>query len=75
MFVPNFARIAVSLNDKLQKDQSRQFRPRRDKKKAEMTDFQERLISPSVIAFPRSEGNDTVDTDACNNQGGCVLMK
>lgn len=61
--VPNFNDIEEPINYNLQKDQPRNFEPLSEVEKAVSTKFQERIISPPVIAFPRTEVKYTVDID------------
>lgn len=37
--------------------------------------FKGKLITPTVLALPKSNGQYTTDTDACDTQVGCVLSQ
>lgn len=40
-----------------------------------MTALHEKLISTPVLALPYTGGHNTLDTDACNVQVGCVQLQ
>lgn len=62
-FVPNFARLAASVNKKLKVDQPKQYRPLDEKEGAAVLSLNESLIGPPVLSLPRTEGSYTLDTD------------
>lgn len=62
-FVPNFARIAASLNRKLRKDQPKEFGTLNDDERCAMKTLQEKLISPPILVLPYAGEHYTLDTD------------
>lgn len=74
-FVPNFARIAEPLNRKLRKDEPTKFDSLTTEETEAFETLKSKLVEPPVLALPRGKGRYTVDTDACNEQVGCVLLQ
>jgi len=74
-FVPNFARIAAPLNERLKKGQPTEFGPLSEEEQAAFKELRARLITPPILALPRSGLPMTVETDACDKQVGCVLLQ
>ena len=74
-FVPNFARVAAPLNQKLKKGEPFQFDSLNDEEYKAFADLKVRLISPPVLALPRHGLRYTLDTDACAHQVGCALLQ
>lgn len=40
-----------------------------------MHELQEKVISQPILGLSYAEGHDTIDTDACSVQGGCVMLQ
>lgn len=74
-FVPNFARLAAPLHQRLKKDQPATFGSLNEEELNSMNSLKNALISPPVLALPNNSGHLTLDTDACNVQVGCVLLQ
>lgn len=75
MFVPNFVRIGVPPNRKLQKDQLATFDTLADDELAALPSLQDQLTSPRVLTLARSEDACTVESDACDRQVGLYYGK
>ena len=74
-FVPNFARIATPLNQKLEKDQPTKFGHLTDEEREAFEELKRRLTSPPILALPKQKGYYKLDTDACDHQVGCTLLQ
>lgn len=72
-FVPNFARLAAPLNEKLQKDLPPTFGPLNDKETKSMNAPMEALILPSVLALPKFNGHITLERDTFTVQVRRIL--
>lgn len=73
-FVPNIARKAAPLNNKLNKDQLNHFGDHTAVEWRALHEFHKKLVSAPIIAPPNAGGKYMLDTDACNAQVGCVLL-
>ena len=71
-FIRNFARIAVPLFQLLQKKEPFQWLERHADAFATL---KSKLTSAPVLAYPKSEGQFYLDTDASNNAIGAVLSQ
>lgn len=72
--VLNFAKLAAQLNKKLMKGELLQI----DLDEVEMKAvdvLKDKLISPLVPASSKSNGQYTIETDTCNTQVGCLLLR
>lgn len=74
-FIPNGSNVTVSLNKVLQKERPRTFPFRTKSKKDAVDNLKTLQTNPPILAHPRKVGQYTVDTDACDSQVGCVLLK
>lgn len=73
--IPKFARIAAPLNRKLRKDEATKFDHLTEEERKNFETLKSKLIEPSLLALTRVKGRYTFDTDACNEQVLCVLLK
>lgn len=74
-FVKNFARIAAPLNKKLHKDKPKYFGPLDEEELQAFATLRNCLLSPPILALPKMGKPYIVETDACNEQVGCVLLQ
>ena len=74
-FVPNFLRIATPPNRKLEKGQPAKFGDFTDEEHEAFEELKRRLTSPPILALPNQKGSYRWDTDACDHQVGCTLLK
>lgn len=75
-FVPNFARIASLLNQRLEKkNQPRTPAPLNSEELHVMDTTKSAFIAPPKLAFPYSGGHVTADTDGWNVQIGFILLQ
>ena len=74
-FVKNFARIAAPLNNKLHKDQPKSFGALTDEEFEAFATLRNHLINPPILALPKVGKKYIVETDACDEQVGCVLLQ
>jgi hypothetical protein len=74
-FVANFAKIAHPLNQLLRKGESPQLGELTQEQFEAFEKLRQKLLDPPILAFPRAEGNYTLDTDASNYQIGCTLLQ
>lgn len=71
----SFACRAPSLNKAITKDQSTQF-GRLDKRDSTAVAVKEKdSISPLVLTVPNNNGLQTMDTNVCYQQIGCVAVQ
>lgn len=73
-FVPNFAKLASPSDKRLKKGEPLQIERGKQIRKA-ADDVKHKLTTPLVLALPRSDGNYTMDTDACDTQMRCALLE
>ena len=73
--VPNFARFATPLNRKLEKDQPTKFGDLTDEEREDFEELKRRLTSLQILALPKQKGYYKLDTDACDHQVGCTLLR
>ena len=74
-FVENFARIAAPLNKKLRKGEPFEFGHLNDAEHSAFLTLKDKLVNPPILALPRHNYHYTLDTDACEDQVGCVLLQ
>lgn len=74
-FVPNFDGGTVPFNENLWKGQPQDFDSLSHEKTTARETLKAKLMEPPVLALPRSQGNFTVDTYACDKQIACVLLE
>lgn len=72
-FVSSFARVAGPLNRPLRKGEPTRIKLNDDKRR-KVDNLEWKLTSPPVLALPRLEGQCMVETDAWDEQVGCVLL-
>lgn len=74
-FGPNFARVAPSLNMKQLVVETQTFDGMNEDETTALDTLQAKLVKTPMLAFPRSPGACTVDTDGCHNQIRCALLE
>jgi RNase H-like domain found in reverse transcriptase len=74
-FVPKFSAIAAPLNDFLGKGTPPQLGPLPPEDIAAFNQIRDKLLHPTVLALPRTEGALWLDTDASDGQLGCCLLQ
>lgn len=74
-FILNFAGINAPLTSWFQKEQADVLVQLNDEERNAPWTLQDRLISPPILALPRSEGHYTPDTDTYDQQIGGVLLQ
>jgi RNase H-like domain found in reverse transcriptase len=74
-FVPWFSAIAAPLNALLCKGMSPQLGSLPPAAVAAFTELRDRLLTPQVLALPRTAGRLWLDTDASDRQLGCYLLQ
>lgn len=74
-FVPNFARVAVTLNRLLRKKQPSEYPLSDEKQSRAFETLKSSLIEPQVLQLPHSALLFSVDTDACKDQVGCTILQ
>lgn len=74
MFV-GFARIARSLNQKLEKDQPFEIKTVANTEYEALDELRQRLIRPPILAPLRNGDRYVLDKDACKTQVGCCLLQ
>lgn len=74
LFVQNFARFAAPLTKKLRKGQLHTFDTISDDETTALKTLKAKLVEPTVLSLPRSQGDKTVDTDTCDEQIRCVRL-
>lgn len=72
---PNFSILAAVPNNKLGKDQPKQFEPLDGEERAAVTLLKRFVIRSPVLALPRAKGWYRPNTDVCDKQIGCVLLQ
>lgn len=73
-FVPNFARVARPIIQRLKQGESFTFKLNISKHEA-VDILKQRLVSTPVLALPRAPGQFTIDTDKRDYQVGCALLQ
>jgi RNase H-like domain found in reverse transcriptase len=74
-FVARFAAIAAPLTALLRKDTPFNLPTFTEEQKKAFDALREKLLSPPILALPRSEGHYFLDTDASATQLGCCLRQ
>lgn len=74
-FVPNFSRVVSPLDRKLRIDQPTSFPFVTPAEKDAVENFMALLTNPPILAFPRTTGNYTVDTDTCHSHLRLYLLQ
>ena len=74
-FVPEYARIAAPLTDKLKKGKPVNLEPFGESESTAFRTLVEAICSPPILALPRPGLPYTVDTDASNRQIGAALFQ
>jgi RNase H-like domain found in reverse transcriptase len=74
-FVPHFSALAAPLNALLCKGMPPQLGPIAKDGVVAFNTLRDRLLSPPVLALPRSKGQMWLDTDAPDGQLGCCLLQ
>jgi transposase InsO family protein len=74
-FVPRFATIAAPLTALLGKGTPAQLAPLTPAQIYAFESLRTKLLSPPILALPRSEGRIWLDTDASDGQLGCCLLQ
>jgi RNase H-like domain found in reverse transcriptase/Reverse transcriptase (RNA-dependent DNA polymerase) len=74
-FFPQFSAIYAPLNVLLCKGTPPRLGPLSPAAVAAFPEFRDRLLSPPVLALPRTEGRLCLDTDASDGQLGCYLLQ
>lgn len=70
----SFTRLAALLNKEVKKKESPQFELD-NVERMEVNSPKGKLITPTVLALRRPDGQYTLRTDACNTKVGCVLLR
>lgn len=70
-----FARIAALLKKRLQKYQPIGFSPLDETKLYALKTLNTALVQPPVVELPHANGHLSLDTDVCDVQVGCVLLR
>lgn len=70
-----FSRVAISLNKKLLNDQLQTFDGMSDEEITALETLKAKLIEPTVLPLPQSQGDYTVGTEACDKQIGCIILQ
>lgn len=73
--VPNFVQISAPLDLKLGKGQSKKFESLNEEEFTALKKIQEKLVTPTVLAFNKKERKFVVDTDECDQEVGGVFLK
>lgn len=73
--VPIIAQIATSLNNKVKKNQLKDFGDLTFEKLRAMHESQEKLVFPPIFTIPNTQGWYTADTNSCSVRVRCVLVK
>lgn len=63
------------LNQKLQKDQPKEFGPFSDKELNAMEPIQEKPIFSTILALLYAVKDFSLDIDACNVKAGCLILQ
>ena len=71
----NFARIAAPLNKKLHKDEPKVFGALSEEEFEAFATLRESLLKPPILALPKVGKHYILETDACNEQVGCILLQ
>lgn len=74
-FVPDFSRTAGPFTAMLRKGEPARFVQLSDAARAAFVALKDMLVSTPVLDSLRHGRTYVLDTDACNSQVGCVLMK
>lgn len=74
-FVPNLSRVATTLYKNLCKNQPVHLQTPTDTEKHAVEERNFLLRNLPVLFYPRTDGHLTIDTDAWDNQLGCVLLE
>lgn len=73
-FVPSFIKLSSPLNKELKKEKPLRFELD-DTERKEVDVLKEKLITTPALALYRPKGQYKIETDACDNQTGCVQLK
>lgn len=66
----NFARLIAALNNKLRRDQPKQFGPLTEEESAAVASLNKALISTPVLVLPKRKGWYTLNTNDCDEKSG-----
>jgi hypothetical protein len=73
--VKGFAKIAAPLNSLLRKGESPRLNTLNEDQLHAFEALRQCLLTPPILAFPKADGQFTLDTDASSDQIGCCLFQ
>lgn len=74
-FSPNLSGVALSLNKKPRNEQHKSFSSYTKALQEVVQDLKILLTNPAILAFPRTPGQYSVNTDRCDSQVKCILLR